>query len=93
MPDRIDIVELGEACLGDDIERLASRVRQEVEVKLLHLAVASAGDQVCNSLARTDISRPVEKGGEIASGSLGADSRTASSPRSQRIVHSRANRG
>ena len=35
MADGIDIVELGKAGLGDDIERLAGRIREEMEVELL----------------------------------------------------------
>ena len=36
MVERLDIVELGEAGLGDHVQRLAGRVREEVQVKLFH---------------------------------------------------------
>ena len=36
MPHRLDIVELGQAGLGDDLERLAGGVGQEVKMKAAH---------------------------------------------------------
>ena len=56
--DRVDIVELGEAGLGDDVERLAGRVREKMKVELLHLPTASSGSWYwfCGSAAQPEIS-------------------------------------
>ena len=36
MPDRGDIIELGETGSGDHVQRLAGRIREEVEMQLAH---------------------------------------------------------
>ena len=78
MVQRLDIVELGEAGLGDHVQRLAGGIGQEMEVELLQ--------------RRRGI-RPVEKHGERASGRLGANSRTGFVHDPAQIIHSAANMG
>jgi hypothetical protein len=43
MADRLDIVELGEAGIGDHVERLAGRIRQEMNMETLHRAERPRG--------------------------------------------------
>jgi hypothetical protein len=49
MADRLDIVELGEAGLGDHLERLAGRIRQEVKVEPAHESAPAVGATVVSA--------------------------------------------
>ena len=58
MTDHLDIVELGERRLGDILQRLAGRIRQQVEVEPVHRV------QLCRKPRKkaSRISRHAEKG-------------------------------
>ena len=68
VPDRLDIVELGEAGFGDHFERLAGGIRQEVKVETVHATPPAKVSRIVSEAQRFSLWKNMGKSLAEASG-------------------------